>query len=267
MTDVQFTVLDVGHGACAYLVAGNNKNLMLFDCGHKTDPVVRPSDLLHNMGQRSVERLFISNYDEDHISDLPNVIDKLSVKILHRNKTITSDELRRLKIRQSGVISPAMESMLEMCNKYTASVTEPPEFPGVSHKIFHNNHPFGNGDDTNNISLMTFLTANNTTILLPGDIEREGWLALLSDQDFAGRLASVDIFIASHHGRENGYCREVFADHNCRPDVIVFSDSNIKYATQEMANTYAGWANGIPFNGQDRSVLTTRNDGSLTWTL
>lgn len=51
---------------------------------------------------------------------------------------------------------------------------------------------------------------------------------------FASRLASVDIFIASHHGRENGYCEELFAQYDGRPDVFVFSDSPIQHATQEM---------------------------------
>lgn len=264
---MKFTVLDVGHGSCSFLQA-DNTNLMLFDCGHKSNPDVRPTPYLRGLGYQSVEILFVSNYDQDHISDLPRLRGELNVRSLGRNKSITADQLRALKLRQSGQISPAMDAMLNMIGEYTGGPLDPaPEFPGVTHHSYHNNHPFGNGDDTNNISLVTFLSVNGTTILLPGDIERAGWLLLLENENFARRLASVNIFIASHHGRENGYCHEVFADYGCRPDVFVFSDSNIKYATQEMANTYAGWANGMQFNGQHRSVLTTRKDGSLAWTL
>ena len=192
--------------------------------------------------------------------------DKLKVRQVTKNPTITADQLSALKMRQSGEISNAMESMLDMMRTYTGGPLDPPpDFPGVTYQTYRNNHPFGNGDDTNNISLVTFLTVNNTTILLPGDLEKEGWRALLRNENFARQLALVDIFIASHHGRENGYCPEVFTEHSCRPDVFVFSDSDIRYTTQEMTNTYANWASGIQHNGQTRGVLTTRSDGSISW--
>lgn len=266
---MEFTVLDVGHGSCSYLMADNSSNnLMLFDCGHKSDPELRPSSYLKSLRQGSVEYLIISNYDEDHISDLPNVVDNLKVKTLVRNRSITADQLRDLKLRQSGEISTAMDSMLSMIRKYNSGPPDPPhEFPGVTRQTFLNDYPFGNGDDTNNISLVTFLTVNDTVVFLPGDLEKEGWRALLRNNDFARRLADIDIFIASHHGRENGYCPEVFTDHNCRPDVFVFSDSEIKHATQETTNKYANWASGTQHNGQTRKVLTTRSDGSLSWDL
>lgn len=263
---MRFTILDVGHGACAYLEA-DNTNLMLFDCGHTSAPEFRPSSHLRSRGHQSVEHLFVSNYDEDHISDLPRLRAELNIRSLHRNPTISASELRALKLRQSGEISPAMDSMLDMIRTYTGGPLNPaPAFPDVTYDTYCNTHPFSGGNDTNNISLVTFLTVNGTTILLPGDVERGGWLELLENIHFARKLRSVNIFIASHHGRENGYCREAFADYGCRPDVIVFSDSAIQHATQEMTATYAGWANGIRFNNQPRSVLTTRNDGSLTWT-
>ena len=262
---MHFTIADVGHGSCAFLQA-ENTNLMLFDCGHNSNPEFRPSRYLRGLGHQSIEILFISNYDEDHISDLPRLRDAINIRSLHRNKSISGPQLRALKQRQAGESSPAMESMLDMICEYTGGPLNPaPEFPNVTYHTYHNNHPFGNGDDTNNISVVTFLTLNGTTVLLTGDLERQGWLQLLDNQYFARRLQAVDIFVASHHGRENGYCREVFSDYGCRPDVFVFSDSQIRYATQEMTNTYAAWATGIRFNGQRRRVLTTRNDGPLTW--
>jgi beta-lactamase superfamily II metal-dependent hydrolase len=245
-----------------------NSNLMLFDCGHKSEPEFRPSTYLRSLGQGSVEYLFISNFDEDHISDLHNVRELLDVKSLVKNPTISADQLRDLKLEQSGEISTAMESMLSMMTTYTGGPLNPaPSFPNVSYTTFRNAHPFGNGTDTNNISLVTFLTIGQTTIFIPGDLEVAGWHELLQNPDFAQRLRTINIFVASHHGRQNGYCPEVFTEHNCRPNVIVFSDSNIVHATQEMTAIYANWATGITHNGQNRSVLTTRNDGSISWDL
>jgi len=77
------------------------------------------------------------------------------------------------------------------------------------------------------------------------------------------------VFVASHHGRENGYCPEVF-DH-CSPSLIVFSDGPVKYSTQKMADTYAQHASGAYFmnagSREWRKVLTTRKDGNIWWNL
>ena len=70
---------------------------------------------------------------------------------------------------------------------------------------------------------------------------------------------------ADQHGRETGCCPDVFS--LCKPRVIVFSDSSIQYTTQEMANTYNNYATGVTFNGETRRVLSTRNDGSFSWTI
>lgn len=257
---MRFHILNVGHGFCAYLAADNG-NIIMFDCGHRSDPEFRPSAFLRQRGVSTIHRLFITNYDEDHISDLPEIRRHLRVQILHRNKTITPDQLYRLK-RQGGPISDAMESLLDMMKTYTSPVTREPVFPRVSGESFYAG--FGvDFDDTNNISLVTFLRCGNLTVLIPGDLEKQGWLHHLRQQRFRELLARVDVFVASHHGRESGYCEKVF-DY-CRPAVVVFSDSPSVHGTQETADLYASHARGTQFNGEMRYVLSTRNDGDFWW--
>lgn len=259
---MRFHILNVGHGFCAYAVADNG-NLMMFDCGHMSHPEFRPSDYLHGQGFRSVQTLFITNYDEDHISDLPNLRRRLHVQILNRNPTTTPEQLRQLK-RQAGPISPAMESLLDMMGTYTAPITDPPIFSRISWQSFY--APYGaEFQDTNNISLVIFLNCSGLNVLIPGDLEPPGWRYHLRNQEFRNRLGEVNVFVASHHGRETGYCPEVFE--HCTPDVIVFSDSPVVHGTQEMANTYAAHASGVAFEGQRRYVLSTRNDGDFCWNL
>ena len=118
---------------------------------------------------------------------------------------------------------------------------------------------------TNNLSLVVFLRVGEMTVLLPGDLECVGWEKLLELPAFRTQLRTVNVFVASHHGRESGYCADVFAAGLCTPDAVVFSDSAIKHATQEMASTYGRRAIGVTFNGEDRTVLTTRNDGDILW--
>ncbi len=237
---------------------------MLWDCGHKTEPENRPSIFLPKIGIQHVHRFFVTNFDEDHISDLPNLVRTVRVHLLHRNTTINESQLRAIKLA-GGPVSPAMEQMLAMVKTYNdtslATIASQPSFPDVYFNVF--SCRYGDFYDTNNLSLVTFLRLRNLRVIIPGDIETAAWERLLSDPQFREELSHVNLFIASHHGRENGYCREVF-DY-CNPELIVFSDSNKKYSTQEMANTYANHASGSYLNGSFRKVLTTRNDQSIWW--
>lgn len=256
---MKLTIHDVGHGQCISFVHGNG-NVMLWDCGHTDD--YRPSEFLPDLGVGKVDYFFVTNFDEDHISDLPDLKESVRLRSIFRNKSISAEQLRTLK-RQSGPISNAMESMLEMLGSYTGGPLDPvPDFPDVKFRTFHN--PYGDAfSDTNNISLVTFLTVGGVKFVIPGDLEVKGWEGLLKQSAFVAELTDVSVFVAPHHGRENGYCAEVF-DY-CTPDVVIISDSEKKHATQEMVTTYGNEARGISFNGEKRYVLTTRRDGTLTW--
>ena len=262
---MQFTVFDVGHGFCAVL-AVDNGHLVMFDCGHKADPLFQPSVYLRSYGYTSIQRLFITNYDQDHISDIENIWRYFSVQILHRNNSITATNLKRLK-EEGGPITPQMESLLvRITHTFTGGPpVSPPVLPRVAWNCFHVNFP--DLTDTNNLSLVTVIACGGTTFLIPGDIERAGWQHLVQDPAFVECLPGVDVFVASHHGRESGFYAPLFDELGCRPNCFVFSDSEIRYATQEMTQAYAQHANGVHFRGQTRYVLSTRNDGSLTWTL
>jgi len=200
---LRVTIHNVGHGLCVSLIHDNG-NIMLWDCGHVDSN--RPSQFLTARGIFRIDRFFVTNYDEDHISDLPNLRANLNIPLLLRNKSISADQLRQLKLR-SGPISPAMESMLDMIRTYTGDplAIDPPEFPGVRYSTFCNIHGV-DFDDTNNISLVTFLECGTLRFVIPGDLEAAGWRALLENDNFQRELAGVNIFIASHHGIRGQVC-------------------------------------------------------------
>lgn len=68
---MRFEILSVEHGACAYAV-GSDGGVLLFDCGHSES--CRPSRYLPECGITNISRFFVTNYDEDHISDLLAVL-------------------------------------------------------------------------------------------------------------------------------------------------------------------------------------------------
>jgi len=253
---VEIRIFDVEHGFCAYIIADNH-NVMLIDCGHNHSTGFRPSNYLPANGCSGIERLIISNYDEDHLSDLPHLREQVPIEVLRNNKSITADQLRKLKLG-AGPIQPGIAALLEMMTTYTNDVTNPPDFSGIELTTFHNSYP--KFQDTNNLSLVTFMDYRDIHIVFPGDLEKPGWQALLGGQSFRECLNRVNFFIASHHGRESGYCADVFDI--CHPDLIIISDESIQYDTQE--TEYARHANGIQWGSGRRYVLTTRADGMIT---
>lgn len=258
---MKIEIFNVAHGFCAYLVADNG-NVMLFDCGHNNDTGFKPSNYLRSVGCTGIEKLVITNYDQDHISDLPNLRQSLPIQLIYRNKSVSTSVLRTLKL-ESGPISQAMESAIDMFEKYCHAATQIPEFPNVELIQFHNCYP--EFTDTNNLSLVSFINYGELGIVFPGDLEASGWKRLLSDSDFISNLKRVNIFVASHHGRKDGYCAEVF-DY-CKPDIVIISDKEIVHETQK--NVYAKHAFGVPWNGgsEIRYVLTTRDDGNISITM
>ena len=207
----------------------------------------------------------MTNYDEDHISDLIGVRQNLNIEVLTRNPSLTSSQIRALKVPP---ISPAMNELLGMIDSYTGAVTPYQLEPlGLRVWYFHNEYP--TFVDTNNLSLLTFVDVGHHSFVLCGDLERQGWLRLLQNPQVQGLLRRVDVFVASHHGRQSGYCSEVF-DY-CKPRLIVMSDGEIQYDTQLMASTYATHAAGewftTPSGREFRRVVTTRNDGNIYWDL
>lgn len=256
---MEFVIHDVGHGACISL-RHTNGNSMVWDSGHLDD--YRPSRFLPNIGIRNIDRFFVTNFDQDHISDLPSVVQNLHISLLHRNKSISPAQLRALKL-QSGPISSAMESLLSLMNTYTVGPPSiSPEFPDVDFSVYYHNYS-QEYSDTNNLSLVTFLRVHGAKFVIPGDLERKGWIGHLNNPLFVQDLRDTNVFIASHHGRDNGYCQEVFE--HCKPSVVVISDAPVQFATQESSSQYAQHASGISFNGKTRKVLSTRNDGTLSW--
>jgi hypothetical protein len=97
-----------------------------------------------------------------------------------------------------------------------------------------------------------------------GDLEVAGWDKLLERQEVRAALGKVDVFMASHHGRFNGYNPRVFDSTGMKPQIIIISDSGIDYESQKTGPLYRAKASGINYRGETRRVFTTRRDGNIT---
>jgi beta-lactamase superfamily II metal-dependent hydrolase len=257
---MELKIFDVSHGFCAYLVADNG-NVMLFDCGHNEQTGFRPSNYLPSHGCTGIEHLIIQNFDQDHVSDLPNVLAKLPVTLFIRNGSFTPKQLTSVKL-EAGPLTAAMKVAISMHETYIHQVIPPPQFPNIAFQTFCNSYP--TFTDMNNLSLVSFVNYDDVGIIFPGDLEKAGWIKLLKNTSFRAYLAKTNIFIASHHGRTTGYCVGVFK--YCHPEIVIISDKEIVHDTQQQ--DYAPHASGLPWKGgpEKRYVLSTRKHGMITFT-
>jgi len=261
---VKVEIFDVEHGGCA-LVAADTGAHMLIDCGHNTSTGWRPSKHLFGEGIHTVEMFVVTNCDEDHVSDLPNLRQTLRGRqVIHlmsllRNKTISSQALKEMK--KDGGMGDGIREFVSMINEYTGGPYAV-DWGAMSYKVFYNEYPDHFDNSTNNLSLVIFLHCYGLHIIFPGDLEEVGWKRLLKSSAFVEELETVNVFVASHHGRESGCCEEVFQI--AKPEIAIFSDAGIQYDTQNTVSWYKERCGGIEYNGEQRYVFTTRNDGKIT---
>jgi beta-lactamase superfamily II metal-dependent hydrolase len=251
-----FTIFNVGHGFCAYATTPGEVDI-LFDCGYDDDLMFYPSTYFSDRNISHIHNLTISHFDQDHISDLESLRETIKFDGISRNKSIPADFIKRQKRNQGGITS-AMAVAIEMHSEWTSPLSISPNYGGVQVRRFYNDYPAFT--DFNNLSLVTFLEYQGCGIVVPGDLEGAGWKMLLENSTFCECLKRTNYFIASHHGRNEGYCEEVF-DY-CKPKLIILSDKGIVHKSQE--HDYTKHAAGLPDNGGGtRRVLTTRSDGHI----
>ena len=256
---MKIEIFDVELGQCAIIHCPNGQKVLI-DAGHNTTRRWHPSTHFYGL---NIERLIISNYDEDHVSDIVNLQKNCSIRTIYRNTSISSDNLLAMKtmLGMGNGIRHVYNWLKLLESPNGGILLHPADMAGVN--ISHYQNTYGTFRDTNNLSLVTFVKYKNFTILFPSDLEVAGWKELLKLQTFRNELATVNVFVASHHGRENGCCEEIF--NFCSPQAVIISDGGKQYATQETCNWYANRVSGCKTIGRaERKVLTTRNDGHIT---
>lgn len=254
-------IFDVGLGQSIFIYPRSAPEYgMLIDCGHDDD--FHPINFLVERGfiyKNTLGNLTITNYDQDHFSDIENLRNKIGIWTISFAHNLTSSEIRQLK----DEVTTQLEHVCRLKDDY---IYLAPTFtpPYIIQRFFLEKHDL-ESHDTNNLSQVVFIEHNGTTICVSGDLEEKGWIALLQkNPSIKDWLKKTNVFVASHHGRENGYCADVFS--YCKPECVIISDKGIVHDTQrDMASVYGSHVigQGVPINNRIRKVLTTRDDGHL----
>src|SRR5205823_5825101 len=117
--------------------------------------------------------LVIQNYDEDHVDGIPRLLARLGpypARVLYSNPTITAAEILSLKTSPYG---DGILALLLMKARYTRPVTGVGA-PGECYiSQYWNTYPLV--DNTNDLSLVTFVHGSDYSVLFAGDLEEPGW--------------------------------------------------------------------------------------------
>lgn len=261
---MKLQIINVEHGACALLIDDYGKKVM-FDCGHNATTGWYPGSALIKSGIDRIEALFVTNYDEDHVSGIVDLFGKVAVPRIWRNASVSPAMIRHLKSEDGmGKGIDFLVATLETWTKtgVTAGISDL-GLTNVSIQSFCNT--IADFDDENNLSMAVVVTCHGVKFLFTGDLEQAGWLKLLGRADFQTALAGLDVLFASHHGRENGCCDELFK--YCTPRFVVISDKAKGFQTQETTDWYRNRARGgvVGWDSDTRYVLTTRKDGDFAF--
>lgn len=252
---MQVDIFDVGHGACAVITSPNGRRMMI-DCGENLERSWYPST--HYMNQ-TIDVLAITNLDEDHVSDFPDMNRLCTIPRYQLNNSITANALAQMKVEGGmGQGIQAIHGWLTIADSSPGLI--PLDFSPVHYRSYYN--LYGTDfTDTNNLSLVIIIEYAGFKMIFPGDLELAGWNKLLENPEFSQDLIGVDVFVASHHGRSSGCCKEVFEI--WKPQVTIMSDKDKEFDSQETVPWYRQRSRGIPSGNQTKYVYTTRNNGYM----
>ena len=257
---MRIDIYNVNHGQCAVVTCPNGRRIMI-DCGDRLENGRWWAPSMHFYGQ-SIDLLALMNLDEDHLSNFELLSRYVGVGQILSNPTIGAGEL--LQLKKDGMQLGTRAVYRWMLNPFKR-VAPALDLGGVQVRCYFNPFIPLVSSETNNLSLVLIIQLGYFKIVFSGDLEASGWRELLDrSPQFAADLAGTSIFVASHHGRADGRCAELFDFFT--PEIVVFSDAARQFESQDTDDWYRQRCLGavvIADPPQRRYVVTTRNDGDM----
>lgn len=254
-------VHDVGHGQAVHAFTPNGQCIVI-DLGCSSE--FSPLQWLRTIRQ-DIDLLIVTHPHGDHIDEIL-LLDQLGLTV---NKWLVPWHLTPQEVYAQNQSSYAkkLDAYFERIWRCTPvpggqEVGNPSVSGGVSLKSFGN---AGTAPaNINNHSLVTVLEYASSKIVIPGDNEVASWQALMTDVAFLQAVSGADIFMASHHGRENGYHSDLLSFIKPRLCVISDGDKQETDATPRYSYHAQGWGVRAISKGaiDTKKALTTRTNGS-----
>lgn len=260
MLDVK--IFDVDRGFSA-IIDRHNHHAIVLDVGFNSRNGSGAWQYMLKRHCSTIDCLIVPAYIPEHLEVMPELLEHLAesgimVQRVVANPTLTLEQFPELQEASSWAKNP-----LEIAAKHhpeCQQISQSLTISGVNFTFFWSSPQVC--QDVRDLSLVAFLSYEDINMILPSDLKTAGWKILLQCDEFRKRLRQVNIFVASNHGREDGYCPEVF-DY-CQPDLVIVSNEGDYPLSPIMLERYKRHAKGAPDGVCDRTVLTTHDDGTIT---
>ncbi|OGQ97430.1 MAG: hypothetical protein A2521_08575 [Deltaproteobacteria bacterium RIFOXYD12_FULL_57_12] len=266
MSPLKIIIHNVGHGQAVHAFTPDGK-VVVIDLGTSTDH--SPLEWLAKH-TKTIDSLVITHPHGDHIDEMPLVNDlNFKVRQLWRPKWLSESDVYAAN---QVADHENLGAYFDLSDRYIHPIPDgelvgdPKATGGVTIKRFASRN-CGTSNINNHSGVVVFEYLG-VRIVIPGDNEPPSWKELLKQPDFVRMVSGAHVFMASHHGRESGYCPELFTALNKgAPRLCVISDARVQ--DTDARNRYTYHAEGLPIssrcarNEKTRACLTTRSDGHI----
>lgn len=259
-------IYDVEHGSCGHIITPNNKHILV-DVGSRGDKSIvdHIKRTYFRYSDSRIDKLYITHPHEDHIYDLPALYTCLRPRILHRPKA-AFDIVPTQNTELHKRIADCANKMNREYNQPIGDgedVSDERWNGGVKIDIICPKAEWTNKEDLNTFSSIIVAKYNGHKFVFTGDNPKNILDKMIDSdyQDIKELVHNATCLLAPHHGRTGEYSQKFFECVN--PSITLVSDKGIEHTTQnETAHLYKG--RGFIVDGEDRFVLTTRKDGTIT---
>lgn len=251
--EVEVTMLDVGQGDGLY-IRGPSGGHYFVDGGSSDVKGVgkyRIESFLKSRGVGTLDYVFLSHGDEDHLSGIRELLKRQDVGIRIRTLVLPVENVWDGALKEIG--ETALSYGTEVVTMKAGEELSEGEFhmcclqPG---KEFH-------GETGNASSMVLQVKYREFDLLLTGDVEGEGEELLVSDD----KLEAVDILKVAHHGSKNSTTEE-FLD-LVQPKIALISSGRENSYGHPHEETIERLENaGVTvYNTQETGAVTLWTDG------
>jgi len=238
MKQLDCIIFNVEHGFCTFIKSPNDYGLLI-DCGERQgfSPIkwikqnynLGAGNIQYHQGRR-IAKMTLTHLHADHFSDIGSFYgpEKDRPRILLRDKKMLKYIDEKINEDRDKKRVEVLKKFREFQKKYDQDVEKEVDwgfdlFDERQISIKDAEDISSNRDKIiNNRSFLIGIKYANKKILIPGDIESEGWEKAFKYQSIRKTLEGTNFFVTSHHGRKSG-CNSDMLKYTGIPDIYIIS--------------------------------------------